>query len=518
MSKAISLDNLQRFKNKWVDPLAERITNLEECIIDSDNLEYDYLSDDVIPTNKSGNPLIESAGMDLTDIKGNSVVYNQLRTSYANREVANLIFTDNNDNTVTVSGQANSTNNYTFLTFQQSSIKGGHKYLISSSYSGNLNVSFLTTTTTFSKETIIDVPSPTQVNINFSAVSGTTYNSTFIVNFIDLTQMFPTNTPTSVDDPRVQWAIQYALANPSYNAGTLLSSKPTALETIGFNIIGENWVDDKFIRDTNGEIMDYSGRYADETYYKVFPNTSYYFYCPETTNQYELWIALYDVNKNFISGTFQGRNRQTIAFGSNVYFIRVACLNKTFHHCANISNANLNGTYRPYVKHSYPLTLPVLRSAGNVQDDISKVKIGTYTFTGNETWTVTETYARTSIPEISNYAKLPATNGVNWNNSLFQLSLEKHTPNQLSSGTYTKGYSINTSGDFCLGIDDYANISNFVGKTIYFELATPTDQPAITLSEDIAIEKGGTLQVSYDNSNQVPADFDFEVAVYKPMQ
>ena len=58
----------------------------------------------------------------------------------------------------------------------------------------------------------------------------------------------------------------------------------------------------------------------------------------------------------------------------------------------------------------------------------------------------------------------------------------------------------------------------FAGVSFNYVLATPTDQPAITLPEDIAIEKGGTIQATYDNSNQVPADFDFEVAVYKPMQ
>ena len=49
------------------------------------------------------------------------------------------------------------------------------------------------------------------------------------------------------------------------------------------------------------------------------------------------------------------------------------------------------------------------------------------------------------------------------------------------------------------------------GVYLLYELATPTDQVAITLPENIAIQKGGTITAEYDSTDNAPSDFDFEL-------
>ena len=70
--------------------------------------------------------------------------------------------------------------------------------------------------------------------------------------------------------------------------------------------------------------------------------------------------------------------------------------------------------------------------------------------------------------------------------------------------------------------DSYTDAATFKsamsGVYLVYELATPTDQPSITLPENIEFEKGGSLEVTYDETAPTPADFDFEVAVYKPIE
>lgn len=529
MSKVISLDNLQRFKNKWVDPLAERIANLEECIIGDDSLDYTYLSDSAIPTNVSGNPIIESAGTDLKDIKGNSVVVNQyareLNSNYYEASDGSVSFSANVASLlVSANGgrlKPKSPNliqfvsNHIYLAFARIKLTTGTTLVYLET--GLADVSVATTNTTQWQNLILKYTwTGTSSSFTYPIIMDKRTSGWDIIQvkdfqLIDLTQWFgaTANIPTDLtNDTSLFFAKYYTKSDYiAYNTGSLESSQPTGFDSIGFNQWDEQWElrDNIYVKNKNNIY--------------VIPNTTYYFKIGYfTTNAQVLRVMAYDSSNSFImylgtslNSSGWGYPNATFTTPTNCAYIKFEIYTDygtNYNHdiCINISNASLNGTYKPYVKHSYPLTLPILRSAGSVQDDCKKVRIGSYTFTGQENWVSYGSGYRTSV--LTNQAKTVAYNVAP--NMISNTGLDVISRTEVNNGT---------SGISCF--EDNVVVSSttgLTGKTIYYELATPTDQPAITLPEDIAIEKGGTLQASYDNSNQVPADFDFEVAVYKPMQ
>ena len=522
MSKVISLDNLQRFKNKWVDPLAERITNLEECIVGEETLTKNYLSTDTIPTSVNSYPLIESAGMDLKDIKGNSVVVNQLFTnnnfedtsgwSYSN---ATLSVSDNIA-TLTATAQNGSIS-------RGKAVVAGHKYLfvatiklttattdIKATFGASGTFSSLATTDW--QKIIVEYAASTSATyyFNLKDTRGSDWDAIQIkyIDCIDLYQWFNGSVPTDLQNDTSLFFTKYYTKNDyiTYNIGSLESSQPTGLDSIGFNQWDEQWEVGGI--NSSGSNTPSSTVIRSKDYIEIHSSNSYYFRCPANTggNYY-----FYDTNKNFISYTYIRENQVIPSIPTNACYMRftmATAYGTTYNHdiCINISNASLNGTYRPYVKHSYPLTLPILRSAGSVQDDTSKVRIGSYTFTGQENWVSYGSGYRTSV--LTNQAKTVAYNVAP--NMISNTGLDVISRTEVNNGT---------SGISCF--EDNVVVSSttgLTGKTIYYELATPTNQQAITLPENIEFEKGGTIQATYDNSNSIPADFDFEVAVYKPMQ
>lgn len=194
---------------------------------------------------------------------------------------------------------------------------------------------------------------------------------------------------------------------------------------------------------------------------------------------------------------------------------------------------NLGSTaqpYKPYVGKLGTISLPsapiTLRGVNTSQDEISFIedgqgtytakiarKIGTYTFTGNETWLATGSgyiYYTFAI-ENSIYNEATTSNIGNVRcGSLAAMSFD--TLNQSgSSGIATTGKRI------CISASDYANLSSLVGKTIDYELATPTEEILATglTYEQVSLlfEEGGYIQVENANSDYTHADTELAFAV-----
>lgn len=170
--------------------------------------------------------------------------------------------------------------------------------------------------------------------------------------------------------------------------------------------------------------------------------------------------------------------------------------------------------------HEYQITTEILRSAGSVQDSAVSKKIGSAKLTdltwnahgeivsGLYTFSATLSDAKvyqintsaSNINIISDFGNIEPVNGISGANSTNKVFV-------LCTGTATTIYVCNTTN---VNPVSQSNIINY-------ELATPTEQTA-TLPTDIEIEKGGSIEVVYDNGYTTPADFLFDCAVYKPLE
>ena len=165
------------------------------------------------------------------------------------------------------------------------------------------------------------------------------------------------------------------------------------------------------------------------------------------------------------------------------------------------------------VINEYPITTEVLRSAGSVQDSAVSKKVGTYTFTGNESVTVFSA---------ENYIYFIGISGMSTETNAKVLSSIYSQDLTHGIGASQDDKSIITySGRIYIKDSSCANAdalkTKIAGSVINYELATPAEQTA-TLPSDIEIEKGGSLEVVYDNGYTTPADFVFDCAVYKPLE
>lgn len=102
-------------------------------------------------------------------------------------------------------------------------------------------------------------------------------------------------------------------------------------------------------------------------------------------------------------------------------------------------------------------------------------KVVSYTFTGNEVWNAYASGYTANITGVSNLVKKASANSEVFSWQINNAGLKATSGNELYTGRDTSGIAVITNGNIFIGRDDYANISNLVGKTIVFELAEPTE-------------------------------------------
>lgn len=508
---ALSDSSTNAVQNKvlkgYLDDIGNRLAVLEESIISDESLNYTYLSDSAIPSNANTYPIIESAGMDNTNIKGNSVVINQLCN---NGHVQFSIVPSGHF--ITLVSSPTISHKYLICNFKPVNSSDYSKFRLFRNGNGSAlsNVSdIIISTSTTTDDIYIDA---------YSTYVGSEYPYDTYPQAIDLTKWFGSNDniPTDLtNDPSLFFTKYYTKSDYiTYNAGTLLSSKPTALISKSFNVWDEETKSGLYNVST-GAFQSDNTRLCSVNPIPVLFNTTYY------KNKGFNWVIYYDKNMNYISSYLITGN--TFTTPSNCYYIHIdldTAYGTTYNNdiCINISNATLNGTYRPYkAPISYPLNLPVLRSAGSVQDDTKKANVGAIDLSSPDlTWikigsTSSGYYAWrcTNIPNIK-YVSLNTQIG----NAIWSKGGTIRQGSGITGNVALYSFAIDTSQvSFVV-----ENGTNHPTGTFYYELATPIDQPSITLPENIEFEKGGSLEVTYDSTAPTPSDFDFEVAVYKPIQ
>ena len=119
----------------------------------------------------------------------------------------------------------------------------------------------------------------------------------------------------------------------SYN-GVIKHSLATAVKQDGFNVWDEEW-----------EIK-FTNYLFSKNFIPVLPNTTYYY---KNTNANSSTLYYYDSDNVEISNTNFATNN-TFTTPSNCYFIKFSYVGTSYTSgvCINISNQDLNGTYKPY--------------------------------------------------------------------------------------------------------------------------------------------------------------------------
>lgn len=333
------------------------------------------------------------------------------------------------------------------------------------------------------------------------------YKNVFL---IDLTQWFGSNDniPAHLLSHPEDF-FRYYQGSLEYNEGTLVNSNGRYLKTFGRNQFNKATATSGKAIDNTGTVVNHTGSYV-STSIKVIPNETYYF--KDVSNAANLDSgAWYDKDGNFIElvgirgvGTSVSGTAQA---PSNAVYLKVCILDESIN-TATISiyydGESGYDQYYPYEELANIDTgTETLRSAGSVKDSkapdgtITR-RIGSYTFTGEETWTANgEGY-------LWNNTNINAKHGA-WNrsgNMICQtVSVSNHS--DLYNGVVTNGICIDEDGKIAIGGDTYTDRATLItGKTIFFELATPTIEQGTTFSENVAIDDFGSMD--FGGTNGVP--------------
>lgn len=188
----------------------------------------DSLSDD------DGTHRVVYSETELKRINGNTIVVNQLFNPSRNANQNGITLTNNNDGSITLSGIATAN---AYLVFQNNiQLIAGETYLF---FTNNNDISGvrigLDGINTYWNELSggIKTISNSQTGLPSVRVANGTDLSTPITIYpqmVKLTQMFPINTPTTLDDVRVKWLLSRGYI--AYNTGSLLSGSYSGIRVL----------------------------------------------------------------------------------------------------------------------------------------------------------------------------------------------------------------------------------------------------------------------------------------------
>lgn len=345
--------------------------------------------------------------------------------------------------------------------------------------------------------------------------SGDSFSSKNVI-LVDLTQWFNGNIPAYLLSHPEAFG-RYYKGSLAYEPGRLEPATGRYLTSDGRNIWDEEW--ELGYIDNQGVPQSSNSYIRSKNYISVSSITEYFL----RTETNAMYFTEYDAEYNFIKQTYKVNT--TITTQSNTAYVKFymgGSYGTTYKNDITISRYYPGESgYDKYYPHEVLATIDTgtesLYSVGTVYD--SKVpsglitrRIGSYTFTGNETWTKNSNGYQSSISGFSDLVKRPSANNVIFSNQINSAGLKGTSPDRLYVGTEVSGIGIATNGDVWIGSDDYANISTLTGKTIYFELAEPTTEQGTPFQENVPIDDFGQLSWSdtdVPQGNQIfyPVDY-----------
>lgn len=298
-------------------------------------------------------------------IVGGSVVWNQLfPIKTVNYSYDTYTITSNNDGkfVLTVLSDDVSSTTANVISLGSSCFIEGHKYYLRFSENTNIKFRLKAFGSLTVSSTIYEIPSASYNNVSviFSNLATGVYE--LYPQMFDLTQMFG----SAIADHL--YALETASAGSgiaklkswgffikdyyAYNAGELMSvGDLQSHDMVGFNVWDEEWELGNISSDS-GNNTSSNNRIRSKNYIRVIPNTTYFFKSSST-----MGLRFYNANKVF-AGYISVSAGSNYVIPDSVNYIRFVAIGRVaYNHdiCINISDSEKNGTYEPYVKHSYPL-------------------------------------------------------------------------------------------------------------------------------------------------------------------
>lgn len=366
----------------------------------ADNLAGVDVVDSEINFRRSGGGAITDGVARIESIKGNSVVWNQLRDvaikSFTTTKASITLELTQGSNIIKLSGIYDGTTgdlNY-YITNSFPSITGvvGHKYLctirgnknIQMSVYGAVNPAAIVTSsiivTCSTEEAINLIP-----RIMPTLAEGTEINEEVSFYCTDLTQMFGAgNEPSTIEEFYAR--IPMGVDMNTYNEGEVIHMDVQSIESQGVNAWDEEWEKGR-LNTTTGidEAQDGTLRMVNKV--AVLPNSTYYCLSPV-----DAWTLFYDKDGNVIEGYSTGRqtnqnacNIRGVSFVTppnasymRTYFNQYLSTYTTYNHdlCINLSDTSIKGKYFPHIKRVEDLAVirkyfpDGMKSAGSAHDEI----------------------------------------------------------------------------------------------------------------------------------------------------
>ena len=314
---------------------------------------------------------------------------------------------------------------------------------------------------------------------------------------IDLTKWFNGNIPSDLLAHPESFAWYYN-GDLSYNTGTLVNSDGRYIVNGGQNVWDEEWESGYY--NNLGRPEPSSQHIRSKNYIQVIPNRTYYF---RSANTVSLNFCEYDKDKNFIYFN-QGNSNRYATLQPNTKYIRFnfgSAYGSTYQNDCTISLYYEGEDYTQYIPYEEPKMYDtgseILRSAGSVKDiklpdgTITR-RVGSYTFIGNESLT---SYQHTQ--DDGYYTFVFNVQGRAYNtNVLFAQFSKTNATNMGSMENNTYRGATNTNGVIFYSTSyqtESSMLSFLTGKTIYYELETPTTEQGTPFTENMDINDMGNM-------------------------
>ena len=287
----------------------------------------------------------------------------------------------------------------------------------------------------------------------------------------------------------------YPLPYYEYNAGQLISCKCNKLITVGYNQFDGETVDG-YIDSSGNVVPESNASKSSANFIKAIPGQTYTLEVDKTIeNKY---IVQYDGNKNIIEKTSTSTSTQLKA---NTQYIKIqyktSPYDATAKACLHLTWDSSRTGDEEYVKKEYDLPNVELRSAGTVYDEITPdgtktTRIGVYTFTGSETFIDFSGAGKSLTIELSGAKPTSSDNDIA--NIKWALGVRVNA-NSVNNDQPEYTVALNTNGRLYIATTKNSSqlASALAGKTIQFELATPTTDTTSTFTENIVVDDFGTM-------------------------
>lgn len=326
----------------------------------------------------------------------------------------------------------------------------------------------------------------------------------------DLTQWFNGDIQQDILDNPSNF-FRYYQGSLAYNTGALVNANGRYIKCIGMN----QWDEEtQVVNNTYLTTKNYQKCIGGQTYYIKTPSG---YGTTGSTSIFTNGFYWYDANFNKIGATIYEFSNHLATAPANACYFKFNLPNNYGTTYNNDVSINLYYedeprclTYEPYqVLTNNDTGVEVLRKARNVKDTkapdgtITR-RIGAYTFTGNETYTLVgaggiyrfnDSGSTLHIKPVARFEDVG--NLINEFNASVQSLNDLYDKVEYSTNNRVIGI-YNSSGSIGLSIALYNDRASLVGKTIYFELAEPTTEQGTPFSENLDIDDFGSMDFGSD--------------------